>query len=45
MECLIKNNIMDALLQDTIKATTVTKEWIVVDADGHNLGRLHQRSQ
>jgi large subunit ribosomal protein L13 len=41
MECLIKN-IMDALSYKTKSASkaTVTKEWIVVDADGHNLGRL-----
>lgn len=33
---------MDALSYKTISASkaTVTKEWIVVDADGHNLGRL-----
>jgi large subunit ribosomal protein L13 len=37
---------MDALSYKTKSASkaTVTKEWIVVDADGHNLGRL-QRSQ
>jgi large subunit ribosomal protein L13 len=33
---------MDALSYKTKSASkaTVTKEWIVVDADGHNLGRL-----
>ena len=33
---------MDALSYKTISASkaTVTKEWIVVDAEGHNLGRL-----
>ena len=33
---------MDALSYKTMSASkaTVTKEWIVVDADGHNLGRL-----
>jgi large subunit ribosomal protein L13 len=33
---------MDALSYKTVSANkaTVTKEWIVVDADGHNLGRL-----
>jgi large subunit ribosomal protein L13 len=33
---------MDALSYKTVSAnkTTVTKQWIVVDADGHNLGRL-----
>jgi large subunit ribosomal protein L13 len=33
---------MDALSYKTQSASkaTVTKEWIVVDADGHNLGRL-----
>ena len=33
---------MDALSYKTVSASkaTVTKEWIVVDADGHNLGRL-----
>ena len=33
---------MDALSYKTLSAnkSTVTKEWIVVDADGHNLGRL-----
>jgi hypothetical protein len=35
MECLIKIYYGRIKLQDTIKAT-VTKEWIVVDADGHN---------
>jgi large subunit ribosomal protein L13 len=32
---------MDALSYKTKSASkAVTKEWIVVDADGHNLGRL-----
>ena len=33
---------MDALSYKTVSASkaTVTKEWIVVDAEGHNLGRL-----
>jgi len=33
---------MDALSYKTKSASkaTVTKEWVVVDADGHNLGRL-----
>ena len=33
---------MDALSYKTQSASkaTVTKEWIVVDADGHNLGRM-----
>ncbi|GAA3765174.1 MULTISPECIES: 50S ribosomal protein L13 [Flavobacterium] len=33
---------MDALSYKTVSANkgTVTKEWIVVDAEGHNLGRL-----
>ena len=33
---------MDALSYKTVSANkaTVTKEWIVVDADGHNSGRL-----
>ena len=33
---------MDALSYKTMSASkaTVTKEWIVVDAEGHNLGRL-----
>jgi large subunit ribosomal protein L13 len=33
---------MDALSYKTVSANkaTITKEWIVVDADGHNLGRL-----
>ena len=33
---------MDALSYKTQSASkaTVTKEWIIVDADGHNLGRL-----
>jgi large subunit ribosomal protein L13 len=33
---------MDALSYKTVSANkaTVTKQWIVVDADGHNLGRL-----
>ena len=33
---------MDALSYKTISAnkTTITKEWVVVDAEGHNLGRL-----
>ncbi|WP_394773738.1 50S ribosomal protein L13 [Flavobacterium sp.] len=33
---------MDALSYKTISAnkSSVTKEWIVVDAEGHNLGRL-----
>jgi large subunit ribosomal protein L13 len=32
---------MDALSYKTSASkATVTKEWIVVDADGHNLGRL-----
>jgi large subunit ribosomal protein L13 len=33
---------MDALSYKTVSASkaTVAKEWIVVDADGHNLGRL-----
>ena len=33
---------MDALSYKTQSANkaTITKEWIVVDADGHNLGRL-----
>ncbi|MBF7092921.1 50S ribosomal protein L13 [Flavobacterium sp. F-65] len=33
---------MDALSYKTVSTSkaTVTKEWIVVDADGHNLGRL-----
>ena len=33
---------MDALSYKTMSAnkSSVTKEWIVVDADGHNLGRL-----
>jgi large subunit ribosomal protein L13 len=43
MECLILNEfIVDALSYKTISANkaTVTKEWVVVDAEGHNLGRL-----
>jgi hypothetical protein len=45
MECLIKIYYGRIKLQDTIKSkATVTKEWIVVDADGHNLGRLFQKS-
>jgi hypothetical protein len=42
MECLIKIKIVDALSYKTQSANkaTVTKEWIVVDAEGHNLGRL-----
>jgi ribosomal protein L13 len=39
MECLIKI-ILCIKLQNKISKQTVTKEWIVVDADGHNLGRL-----
>jgi large subunit ribosomal protein L13 len=41
MECLIKI-ILWTLSYKTKSASkaTVTKEWIVVDADGHNLGRL-----
>ena len=33
---------MDALSYKTVSANkaTITKEWIVVDAEGHNLGRL-----
>jgi large subunit ribosomal protein L13 len=31
---------MDALSYKTKSASKATKEWIVVDADGHNLGRL-----
>jgi len=36
------NNIMDALSYKTQSATKATsqKEWIIVDADGHNLGRF-----
>jgi large subunit ribosomal protein L13 len=31
---------MDKLQTKSASKATVTKEWIVVDADGHNLGRL-----
>lgn len=36
------NNIMDALSYKTVSANkaTVQKEWLVVDAEGHNLGRF-----
>jgi ribosomal protein L13 len=45
MECLIKIYYCERI---TSKSTTTTKltckEWIVVDADGHNLGRLASKS-
>jgi len=43
MECLIKINfIVESLSYKTVSANkaTVQKEWVVVDAEGHNLGRL-----
>ncbi len=43
MECLIKYKfIVESLSYKTISANkaTVQKEWLVVDADGQNLGRL-----
>jgi large subunit ribosomal protein L13 len=41
MECLIKKYYGRIKLQNkSASKATVTKEWIVVDADGHNLGRL-----
>jgi hypothetical protein len=45
MECLIKIYYGRIKLQDTIsKQSHRYKEWIVVDADGHNLGRLASKS-
>jgi hypothetical protein len=45
MECLIKIICERIKLQDNFnnKANSV-KRWIVVDADGHNLGRLASKS-
>jgi ribosomal protein L13 len=40
MECLIKILCERIKLQDNFNNKLTTKEWIVVDADGHNLGRL-----
>jgi ribosomal protein L13 len=40
MECLIKILCERIKLQDNFNNKPTTKEWIVVDADGHNLGRL-----
>ncbi len=42
MECLIKKFIVNTLSYKTVSANKATaqKEWIVVDAEGHNLGRF-----
>jgi ribosomal protein L13 len=42
MECLIKIYYCERIGYKTISTTKplCKKEWIVVDADGHNLGRL-----
>jgi large subunit ribosomal protein L13 len=43
MECLIKKiKIVDTLSYKTVSANkaTVQKQWLIVDAEGHNLGRL-----
>jgi large subunit ribosomal protein L13 len=40
MECLIKILWTHCYKTKSASKATVTKEWIVVDADGHNLGRL-----
>jgi ribosomal protein L13 len=39
MECLIKIY-YGRISYKTIQQANTVKEWIVVDADGHNLGRL-----